>query len=118
MNLLKETLDIITNSRHTTNDIIFIGSEYSGHRCSWEEFTVLANFEYDDRRGGVVIATDLMIVFSDGSFMVRREYDDKEWWEYNIPFKMPEESHKISRLKSDKLHHWVDLSQLNKVKNG
>lgn len=118
MNLLAETLYIITKTEHTANDIIFIGSEDSGYQCTWDEYTVLADFDYDEGYGGVEIATDLIIVFSDSSFMNRGEYDGKEWWEYHTPFKMPEESHKISRLKSDKFHHWADLSELNGEKNG
>lgn len=50
-NLLKETTGCIKYSGHTTADIIFIGSESSGYCCTWDEFTVLANKEYDSGFG-------------------------------------------------------------------
>jgi hypothetical protein len=90
MNLLTETQEAITRSGHTITDIIFIGSEASGHSCTWTEFCTLANFDYDDGFGGQEIATDLIIVFADGQKMWRCEYDGSEWWGYSTPFKRPE----------------------------
>lgn len=84
-NLLKETTDAIADSGHDPADIVFIGSEESGHRCTWEEFTVLADREYDSGFGGAEVNTKLVIRFSDGQSMWRGEYDGNEWWEYSTP---------------------------------
>ncbi len=97
-NLLEETKSAIADSGHTEADIIFIGSEQSGHQCTWEEFCVLADKEYDNGYGNPEVAYDLIIVFSDGHKMWRGEYDGSEWWEYSSPFAMPTEKHPIHSL--------------------
>ena len=58
-NLLTETELRISHSGHTPADVIFIGSINSGHQCTWEEFTVLADHEYDSGYGGAEIPNDL-----------------------------------------------------------
>ena len=68
-NLLAETLVAIKSSGHTQKDIIFIGSEETGHQCTFKEFKVLADEEYDPSFGSAEVCTDLIIVFSDGSKM-------------------------------------------------
>ena len=89
MNLLNETEEAVKNSGHTPSDIVFIGSEKTGHECTWDEFRLLANREYDDGFGGQEVASDLIIVFSDGQSMWRGEYDGSEWWEHAKPFVRP-----------------------------
>lgn len=101
MNLLKETIECIKESGHTVNQIVFIGSEKSGHSCTWEEFEILANKEYDNGYGRQKVAKDLIIVFSDGQKMWRGEYDGSEWWEFSTPFKMPETKKPIKNLFSE-----------------
>jgi hypothetical protein len=98
MNLLKETLADIIHSGHEPKDIIFIGSQESGHSCTWEEFQTLADFDYDAGYGSQNVATDLIVVFKDGSFMRRYEYGGSEEWDYFTPFKMPEETKPIRYL--------------------
>jgi len=115
-NFLRETHDGIKRSGHTTDDIIFIGSPISGHRCTWEQFEKLADFEYDPGFGTVEIATDLIIVFRDGSSMWRSEHNGSEWWDYAEPFIEPKESHTITRLSvvgTDEIG-WCSLNELNK----
>lgn len=114
LNLKKETLEAIKNSGHQTADIIFIGSEESGHQCTWKQFAKLANRDYDDGYGGAQVASDLIIVFSDGAKMWRGEYDGSEWWEYSSPFKRPAENHPISSLFADV--GWDSLSTINSTK--
>lgn len=84
-NFLEETLDAIKDSGHDVDEITFIGSEESGHRCEWAEFIELANFEYDNSYGAAKIATDLVIRFTDGQKLWRGEYDGSEWWEFSTP---------------------------------
>jgi len=97
-NLLKETEDFIELSGHTVADIVFIGSEDSGHQCTWSEFKVIADIEYDPGFGAQEVAMDLIIVFSNGRKMSRDEYDGSEGWVCEKPFVMPDESLPISRL--------------------
>ncbi|MFA6066909.1 MAG: hypothetical protein WC707_07035 [Candidatus Babeliaceae bacterium] len=97
-NLLEETKEAIKDSGHKIKDIIFIGSEETGHQCTWNEFLKIADIQYDSGFGGQEIAEDLIIVFSDGSKMWRGEYDGSEWWNYSTPFKMPKEKLSIKKL--------------------
>ena len=111
MNLLTETKVAITESGHTIEDIIFIGSVQSGHSCSWEEFKVLADVEYHNGYGAAEVATDLKIVFNDGTYMWRGEYDGSEGWEYCIPLTIPKILLPITNLVGGT---WDDLEELNK----
>jgi hypothetical protein len=112
MNLLQETIEDIQQSGHTPAGIIFIGSEVSGHSCTWDEFTVLANKEYDSGFGAQEVANDLIIVFSDGAKMWRHGYDGSEWWSYSSPFVMPSEMKPIKRLFTRKVG-WDSLATCN-----
>ena len=115
MTLLKETLEAIEGSGHKVDDIIFIGSEETGHSCTWEEFGKLADKEYDRGFGASEVAQDLIIVFSDNAKMWRGEYDGSEWWEYSTPFKMPDKKKSISGLfATDDQVGWMDLAEINK----
>lgn len=98
INLLLETINDIEKSGHTPEDIIFIGSEQSGHSCNWGEFAILANKVYDDSWGSTEVATDLVIVFKDGQRMWRWEYDGSRGWEYSKPFVKPAQSLPISNV--------------------
>ena len=98
MNLLTETETDIKESGHAPQDIIFIGSQKSGHSCTWEEYRTLADFEYDSGFGGNEIPWDLIIVFSDGATMWRGEYDGSEWWNFSTPFVMPQDLKSINTL--------------------
>lgn len=89
MNLLRETIEVVERSGHKIEDIIFIGSEKSGHSCTWDEFALLANREYDDSYGSAEVARDLIIAFSDGAQLFREEYDGSEWWGLISPFVTP-----------------------------
>jgi hypothetical protein len=90
INFLEETKNAISKANYTTKDIVFIGSQVSGHQCTWEEFEGLANFEYDNWYGVEYIPSDLVIVFSSGEYLWRVEYDGSEWWGHVRNFKKPE----------------------------
>lgn len=110
MNLLAETIDAIADSGHEVCQIVFIGSLDSGHQCSWEEFERLADREYDSGYGSAEVATDLVIAFSDQTYMTRGEYDGSEWWEYNKPLSIPEIKKPIKTLFGGM---WNDLEKMN-----
>ena len=97
-NLLTETVRFMESIGESPGDIIFIGSEHSGYACTWDEFVILADREYDSGFGAQEVADDLIIVFSDGCRMYRHEYDGSEGWRYVRPFVRPEEMKKIRRL--------------------
>jgi hypothetical protein len=112
MNLLKETKDLIEALHQSVDDIIFIGSEASGHSCTWEEFCTLADFEYDNGFGGQNVVADLVIVFRDMTMLHREEYDGSEWWGIRSPFKMPKAKKPILRLNGG--NSWLSLEDMNK----
>jgi hypothetical protein len=114
MNLLQETIEDIIRSGHKTEDIIFIGSESSGYSCTWREYEILANHDYDDGFGAQKVASDLIIVFADGAKMWRSEYDGSENWEYVSPFKMPDKTKQIKKLFVNGVG-WEDLAKINLV---
>jgi len=114
MNLLSETEIAIRNSGHDEQCIIFIGSENSGHCCTWEQFKLMANQEYYAGYGAQKVATDLIIAFSDETKMWRFEYDGSECWTFSIPFNPPKVTKRINRLiATDKEVGWVSLSEMN-----
>ena len=110
-NLLEETKEAIKDFGQEIDNLIFIGSQESGHECSWELFKVLANQEYDSGFGRQEVAADLIIVFKDGTKMIREEYDGSEWWEYRKPFARPKEFHQIRSLFPKT--RWLTLSENN-----
>ena len=84
-NLLQETKNDILRSGHTIADIKFIGSADEEYACTWAEFEVLADVEYDSGYGSAEIAGDLVVRFTDGSHMRRYEYDGLDRWEFDLP---------------------------------
>ena len=111
-NLLIETRNVIKHTGHTIEDIVFIGSERSGHCCAWEEFEILADREYDSGFGAQKVASDLIIVFSDGMKMWRHEYDGSEYWSYSAPFTMPKEFKPIESLFANSVG-WENLAEIH-----
>lgn len=114
MNLLRETLTDIERSGHTPADVVYIGSR-DGYACTWEQFTQLADREYDNGYGGQEVAADLEIHFSDGGWLERGECDGKEWWEYRPPFTPPTATRPIATLLSAG-SFWNSLAYLNDIK--
>ena len=80
------------------SSVIFIGSLESGHECTWSEFKMLSNVEYDPGYGAQEVASDLVIVFSDHSRLYRREDGGAESWEFTRAFVAPEKFLPITKL--------------------
>lgn len=97
-NLLEETKEIMALNGQSPEDIIFIGSSCSNYSCTWEEFILLADQEYDSGFGNAEVAIDLIIAFRNSETMTRGEYDGKEWWNYNKKFVPPTETRPINQL--------------------
>lgn len=81
-NFKTETAAAIKSAVKTTADVHFVGSLDGSYSCTWEEFDALSGFTYDSGYGGNEVAGDLAIVFTDGSWLERGEYDGSEWWEH------------------------------------
>jgi hypothetical protein len=111
INLLEETIAAIAQSGHTEKDIKFIGSPKSGHACSWNEFTILANQEYENGYGAQYVAMDLVIIFNDDSWLKRDEYDGSEGWKFFKNFEIPSDLQPITTLFS--IDGWDTLEGLN-----
>ncbi len=86
MNLLKETIEDIERFKKSITDIEFISDGTTAF--NWDTYSKLANKEYDNGYGGAEVMESLVIVFKDGSWMSRGEYDGSEWWIINeLPVK-------------------------------
>lgn len=106
-NLLRETLEILVDRNKTPEDVEFVSvatslrwtgtmwcmpwSELPAQCGPWEAFVALADVEYDNDFGGQEVHDSLKIVFTDGSWLERAEYDGSEWWVYNETPKPPPE---------------------------
>ena len=83
-NLLSETIEAIRFSGHEISRVVFIGSVDGKYRCNWAEFRILADREYDAGSGSSEVAVNLIVLFSDGKKLWRREYGDgSEGWEFD-----------------------------------
>jgi hypothetical protein len=83
INFYIETCIALSNAKQEFTDIVYIGDN-KHHYIEVEEFPAIANFSYDNSFGSPKIATDLVIVFRDHSWLSRAEYDGKEWWTYHV----------------------------------
>ena len=111
MNLLEETLDIMALNNLSAEDVIFIGSLKSGHSCTWEEFQELADQEYDRGYGAQWVASDLTVLFYNGSRLIRNEHDGYEWWDYISPPVAPRSTRRLKHLFS--VNGWETLGSIN-----
>lgn len=86
INLLEETFDVITANGYTPKDVSYVivpnvKEQYSN--ISWDDFAeVTKDINYDNGYGIQEIANLLTIVFKDGNFLERDEYDGSEGWRY------------------------------------
>lgn len=78
-NFLEETLLNLAANGKLPSDVLWVGDKENF--CSWEEFSISANFEYDRGYGADFIDRNLKIV-GDSWWMERHEYDGSEWWEF------------------------------------
>lgn len=84
MNLLQETIEILTANQKTPDDVRWVGAvptygdPYFG---TWEQFEAMAGFDYDAGYGGNEVDSDLVVV-GDDWWLERGENDGSEWWEF------------------------------------
>lgn len=78
-NLLRETIEILKHHGHTEDDVLWVGCKE--FKTSWENFSKVADVEYDSGYGAQMVAQDL-IINGTTFWLERNEYDGSEWWEY------------------------------------
>ena len=88
MNLLNETLDILKENGKTPADVRWVGRSSISAKCSWEDFSKQADFEYNNGYGWAEIPADLVAV-GDNWWLERAEFDGSEWWEFKTIPKEP-----------------------------
>lgn len=94
-NLLEETIEIMTKHGLTPSDVQWVGSRDGSIGSPWETFASLAtDANYYAGHGGHEIVMDLVVVFGQGRWLERGEYDGAEWWEYK-EMPMLQNPHKI-----------------------
>lgn len=87
MNLYQETVVAIVESGHSESDIKAVIDDYTKQRMSVPCFLMIANaINYYDGYGATEINEHLKIIFTDDSWLERREYDGSEWWEFVNPY--------------------------------
>lgn len=79
-NLKEETLEELESHGYSIGDVAWVGSV--DYEIPVDRFWELADVEYDSGFGCQEVATDLMVVLDDGSWLERHEYDGSEWWEH------------------------------------
>lgn len=79
-NLLTETLNMMQRQGQSPETVAWVGNgKVAG---TWDAFAALADFSYDAGHDEQNIRQSLVVVFNDGSWLERHEYDESEWWEY------------------------------------
>lgn len=113
MNLLKETIDCLTDNGHSIEDVIWVGSCDGNFAISWDDFTQIADIDYDSSFGHPEIATDLVVV-GEGWWLEREEYDGSEWWEFKTHPKQHSSPRSFSRVTNPTGCGWEKLININK----
>lgn len=94
-NLLEETLQYIKENcgKKTTNDVVWVGSVDGNYAITWNEFEKIASVtQYGQTGIPPEIATDIVVVFNDESWLARNvisEIGIEEWQLNSIPEKQP-----------------------------
>jgi len=108
--LLKQTEEHV---QEVKKRVSWVGNRDGTLALSWEKFKKLAPVEYDDGYGGREIASDLVVVFTDGSWLERWEYDGSEGWVHKT---LPVKNKKVVAFTKVKIEDWEEsLETINKV---
>lgn len=118
MNLLEETISVLTEHNKTEKDVLWVGNDEI--YTTWENFKSIANIDYDNGFGGQEVAIDIMIVGSNW-WLSRSEYDGSEWWDFHTKPRKPRRQVTLTSVivenKGWNTKHWLNLMDLNNIKN-
>lgn len=110
-NLLEETLEDMKERGLTPSDVSWVGSRDGRFGMSWDDFAAIANVEYDSGFGSPEIAQDLVVVFGQGRWLERQEYDGAEGWAYKTQPILQSRHLRFSRATGGA---WDTLAELQK----
>lgn len=83
INLLMHTVKVIRALDKAPKDINYVGSSDGKLAISWGGFEHIAvNLNFDPYEASMVLADDLVIAFTDGTWLKRAPYYDRRIWEY------------------------------------
>lgn len=110
--IISETINKV---KEIKKKVSWVGSKDGKYQISWKEFSMLKPQTYDSGFGAQEIASDLIVVFEDGSYMDRWEYDGSEGWSYHPIYftKINKEARKFYNVKTDM---WKTLSEIENDK--
>jgi len=130
MNLLQETIEALEDQGKKPSDILWVGlknglaigknlndllfgfDEVKEISWSWEDFSKIADFEYNAGFGLQEINEALVIVGKDW-WLERHEYDGKEWWEFKT---LPERPNAGEVLTLDMIYEKPKIWSYDEVK--
>ena len=93
-NLLIETIEAIKEADKKITDIKFIAIN-SENYFDWQDYVKIAtDTDYYSGYGGVNIIESLIIVFKNGDWLRREEYDGAEWFSLIVPPKLKGRTYK------------------------
>lgn len=79
INFLKETLNSLRAYGKKPEDVEFVSDGIDS--ITFEEFSKIADFEYDNGYGLQEI-NGILVIVGDNWWLERTEYDGLEWWSY------------------------------------
>ncbi len=112
INFKEEILDAIASNNKSTEDVDYVilneyqltsdsNAEYVPSEIEFDHLLEVADgIIYDDGYGTVIIDDSLKIVFKDGTYMDRKEYDGSEWFEFHSTPARPSNKYKEENLRS------------------
>lgn len=103
INLKTETLEVIKESGHTVEDIDWCGISggSDNFKIPTDVFFDIIDFEYNNGYGLPEINSYLTVMFTDGTWLERGEYDGSEWWKLRKVPEKPNGTKSTSLVKSD-----------------
>ena len=93
-------------------NVAWVGSRDGEFAISWDEFLSINDYAYDSGYGAQHIAKDLVVVFEDGSYLERVEYDGSEAWNFSETPKKSDNPKPFKKLGNND-NMWENLKTIN-----